>query len=248
MGFLQLLGAGSPTVASNLSYDAVAFNGSSYMSRANSFSNGSQLTFTGFFNKTTAGTSEFIDGTDSGHVTLFIDNSGFLQLIVSDSSFASQLTVGSAIGGLDNAAWHSYAISVDTNFGIGAKLVRVLIDRVLDTPMITDASLAFNINLAAGTQYIGSQAGVTNWTGAFAEQTKAATYIDWSVGANVAKFFNASNKPVDLGATGSTAYGSAPNSYSHIAAAGTASDYAIDRGGGTTYTITGSLSLAASKP
>lgn len=230
------------------SYDAVAFDGASEMTRSSTMADGSQLTVTGFFRKTSAGTAEGLFCTDNFCALLYIDSSGSMTFNVTDSTGAKVFLVEALVSGLDNNAWHSFGISVDTNFAAGSKLATLVIDKSVITPAKSDGSSAFNIGLSSTTHRIGSVAGGNLWAGSLCEMTIKKTYIDWSVSSNVDLFFDVSNKPVDLGTTGATAYGSAADSYNHIPAAGTASDFAIDRGGSTNYTINGTLTLSATKP
>lgn len=247
MGFQQLLGVGGPSaVAAAFSYDAVNFNGSTYMSRAAFMSDGSQLTVTAFVKSTVAGST--ICSYDNGHVVLQM-SAGQLSFQVSDSSYANSFgVVAIPTPALDDGNWHSIAISIDTNFAAGSKKASCVIDRVLQSLTLTDTNPAFNIRLAANNWAVGYDFGSGFFNGDMCEVTTQPTYIDWSVGANVNKFFTAGNKPVDLGSNGSTAYGSAAASYNHIAAAEAAANFATDRGGGTTYTVTGTLATAGSKP
>jgi hypothetical protein len=73
-------------------------------------------------------------------------------------------------------------------------------------------------------------------------------FLDFSVQANREKFIDASGKPVNLGATGSIPTGTAPAIYLHLDDGETANDFAINRGTGGNFTVTGALTTYASSP
>lgn len=73
-------------------------------------------------------------------------------------------------------------------------------------------------------------------------------YIDLSVEANRRKFISATGKPVDLGSTGATPTGTAPLVYLHLSDGETANNFAVNRGTGGNFTVTGALGTYASSP
>lgn len=84
--------------------------------------------------------------------------------------------------------------------------------------------------------------------GALAEVFFHTSYIDLSQEANRRKFISASGKPVDLGSVGSIPLGVTPLIYQHLADGESASNFAINRGTGGNFTVTGSLDTASSSP
>lgn len=108
---------------------------------------------------------------------------------------------------------------------------------------------------------IGYATSIANWSvggnvtggaksnGGLAEFYFAANqYIDISVSTNREKFRSSGGKPVNLGVTGSTPTGSAPSVYLHLDDAETANNFAINRGTGGNFTVSGALSTFASSP
>jgi hypothetical protein len=69
-------------------------------------------------------------------------------------------------------------------------------------------------------------------------------YLDFSVEANRRKFIDASGRPVDLGATGSTPTGDPPA----IFLKGNSSGFGVNSGSGGNFTVNGALEKASSTP
>lgn len=250
---LTTLGAGRQPAGGGgaFSYDAVNLDGSTYLTLP--FADipwvaGRQITVTGFFKTSNTGGQNNLVVDTNGYFALQLNVvTGRMSFQVFDPTAASSLSFVDTLGVADGA-WHSFGLSIDTNFGAGAKLCKLVIDKNLRSPVVTDLSAAFDMGLVQSDWNLGSQAGGNNFLGDFSEFTLHTSYVDFTSGANIAKFFDGSNKPVDLGADGSTAYGVAAKEYHHIAAAGTPADWALNRGGGTAWTVTGALTLAGTKP
>lgn len=91
--------------------------------------------------------------------------------------------------------------------------------------------------------------GTAKWDGGMAELYFApGQYLDLSVQANREKFRNSSGKPVDLGATGSNPTGTSPALYLHLDDGETANNFAVNRGTGGNFTVSGSLTTFSSSP
>lgn len=75
-----------------------------------------------------------------------------------------------------------------------------------------------------------------------------AEYLDITSASNRRKFFDANGKPVDLGSDGSNPTGSQPILYFAKRSGESASDFATNKGSGGGFTITGTLTDAASSP
>lgn len=227
--------------------DAAEFDGSTYLSRAAFMSDGRQVTITGFFNATSVGDYQFlVSATTNCYIA--ITDLGELEFYAGDSTDTTYIDVYSSVSGLDDGAWHSFCISVDTNFSAGNKLVSLVIDRAVDTPTIFDASAAFDINMSAGTAYVGYSSSSFFLNGCMAEATCNPEYIDFSNSANLNKFVTTGNKPENIGADGSTAYGAACAMYLHLDDAESAANFALNAGTGGNFTVTGTLATCATSP
>lgn len=123
---------------------------------------------------------------------------------------------------------------------------------------VTDVS-----DLAAGSTLTNATIDYsgTNWSvgldGAFtagqldaclAEMWFTQSYIDLSVTANRRKFISATGKPVFLGSDGSLPTGSAPLIYFHLDDGEAVENFAVNRGGGGNFTISGTLDTATTSP
>lgn len=73
-------------------------------------------------------------------------------------------------------------------------------------------------------------------------------YLDLSVEDNRRKFISAEGKAVDLGATGAVPTGVAPLVYLHLDADEAVADFALNRGTGGNFSISGTLAAASTAP
>lgn len=74
------------------------------------------------------------------------------------------------------------------------------------------------------------------------------TYLDLSNSLNRRKFISGTLKPVSLGADGSVPTGTAPLVYNRLAVGETVTNFALNRGTGGDFAITGTLSTGSSSP
>lgn len=74
------------------------------------------------------------------------------------------------------------------------------------------------------------------------------TYVDLSALANRRKFITSTGKPVIIGADGSTPTGSAPIELHHLDDGEAVANFAVNRGTGGNFTITGTLTTCSSSP
>lgn len=73
-------------------------------------------------------------------------------------------------------------------------------------------------------------------------------YLDFSLVANRRKFISASGKPVHLGVNGALPTGTPPKVYLHLDDGEAVANFAINRGNGGSFSITGALATASSSP
>jgi len=91
--------------------------------------------------------------------------------------------------------------------------------------------------------------GAEKWNGCLAELYFApGQYLDFSVEANRRKFISASGKPANMGFDGSVPTGIAPLAYQHLNKGNAVADFAINRGTGGNFSITGTLDTGSSSP
>lgn len=232
--------------------DAAAFDGSTYLIRGASLgmTAGRQFLASGWV-KTTKGTTQTLLRNTNGTVFITIDF-GQLNFTLSSAGGAATLIATSALATLTDGLWHHFAFSANTNFAAGAKLVKLMIDGVADAfSMVQDLDAAFDIELDDTDWAIGtrpSSPGTRTFQGDMAEFYVTNSYLDVSVPANLAKFYN-SGVPVDLGATGNLPTGTAAVVYETLGDGETpASKFAINKGTGGGWTLTGTLTTSATSP
>lgn len=225
--------------------DAAEFDTGTALSRSSGLSDNSKITIVCFFNSsgmTSLDKYFFIGGQ---FCYLYLDGSGRLNFLAEDGLGSSFSFVTSA--SYDDANSHSVALSVDTNFSAGNKVYRLYIDRAAVTPTVTDAHAAFTINL--GSPFTDNVGDGTDSVACLAElSVKTGVQFDFSDTATLNKFVTTGNKPEDIGTDGSTAYGSAADIYLHLDDGEAPANFALNRGTGGDFTITGTLATCATSP
>lgn len=73
-------------------------------------------------------------------------------------------------------------------------------------------------------------------------------YLDLSIASNRRKFITSGGKPANLGSDGSAPLGVVPLIYLHLDDAEAVANFAVNRGGGGNFSITGTLATASSSP
>lgn len=142
--------------------------------------------------------------------------------------------------------WHQLLVSWDTNAGAGSKLIKVMIDGVQDTGVVTDASLAFSSYYQDTNWGIGaSEIGSSKFNGCLSElYFNIVAYLDVTTAPNLALFRTALGKPANLGATGATPTGSQPTIYLPSAAG----SFETNAGSGGNFAVTGALDVCSTGP
>ena len=203
--------------------------------------------------KITATSGQLWQGRDAGgtsYCDITIGNVGSnasLSVILKDLGTTTLLNISNTTGFSLNA-WHHIAAACDLTTA-GARMI--MVDGTNDTTVTTfanTANIAYDLcnNMGWGNNRLQSN----KVPGCIAEMYLAlGQYLDLTNGANLAKFRDAGNHPVDLGATGSTPTGSAPSCLSHIATGtGVATDWATNRAGNGNWTVGGTPALCGTSP
>lgn len=148
------------------------------------------------------------------------------------------------------STWNHIIISWDTNFSAGNKLVKMVINGVTESPVITDASAAFSVDYTVTDWAIGGNTTpVISWDGCLAElYFNSATYLDVTQASNLALWRTVGGKPENLGLTGNTPTGTAPLGYFHLNDGESAANFATNRGTGGNMSITGTLDTGSTSP
>lgn len=94
----------------------------------------------------------------------------------------------------------------------------------------------------------GHTAGTLLCNASIADLWFAGSYIDLTVAANRLKFLRADGKPEFLGDDGSIPLGTAPAVYCRLQDGEAASAFAVNRGAGGGFTVTGALTSDATSP
>lgn len=151
-----------------------------------------------------------------------------------------------AAGSLVENAWAILMGSSSTNFAVGNKIVQLYKG---DTPLsgsVVDTSPAFQ-SPSSGADFSIPDSVAAAYSGILDVANPwfaPGQFIDFSVLGNRRKFVDGSGKPVDLGTDGSIPTGTAPA----IFFSGNASSFAINKGTGGAFTLTGALTNASSSP
>ena len=145
---------------------------------------------------------------------------------------------------LAGASW----ISILSSWNLATGVSQLYIDDAepaLDTDTATDDTLDYTRgNVGIG----GLTEGSAKMNGPLAELFFHTTAIDLSVAANRRLFISAANKPVNLGADGSTPLGVQPLVYQHLDDAQDVADFDLNAGSGGNFTITGTLATSDTSP
>lgn len=119
---------------------------------------------------------------------------------------------------------------------------------LVETTFIDD-TIDYTQNAFPGWKLFEDGGGSLLFNGCVAEfYFNAAAYMDFSVEANRRKFISATGRPVDLGTDGSLPTGAAPNIYLSLRDAEAASEFAVNRGSGEGFTLTGTLTVGSTSP
>lgn len=143
---------------------------------------------------------------------------------------------------INDNVWHHVIASVDYSAG----RYGCYIDGQPETSP-TIVGTPGTVHLGAANWAVGEQlSSPAKWHGDIAELFISTGYLDLSTPANLQKFYNAG--AIDLGDDGSIPFGSKPLVYLSVRAGDAASGFAVNRGTGGDFTISGTLDLSGSGP
>lgn len=156
----------------------------------------------------------------------------------------SLLTVNTYTNG---PAWLHILSSWDLATGGASGLY---INDVSDISVPTFINTTIDYAMASPEWAIGAQTtGTSKLNGCLAEvYFNPTTYLDLSVQANRRLFITNDGKPVPLGSDGSVPTGAAPAIYHHLDKGETPANFALNRGAGGNFTITGALTTGSTSP
>lgn len=246
------------TSPSDASINAVKYDGStSYLTRGGALTGvvDSPTGIISFFVREDSIDSNYVLQNTGGAVSVIRNNSdGKIAITVSNGGSSFKITSGVQVGGGTAATGTSAPVffhviaSWNTNFAAGSKIGQMYVRGVNASPVLTDASSAFNVAYASGiTEWAvgATTAGTSKANQALSELYFApGQYLDLSVAANLAKFIDSNGNPVPLGTDGSLPTGTAPAIYLNNRAALAH----INKGTGGNFTANGTLTDATSTP
>lgn len=149
--------------------------------------------------------------------------------------------------------WTHLLLAMNTNFSAGNKLCYVYQDGVDITGSLTDSSAAFTMDLTTAgpsgqwTFFASSGHNLAFLDGAVAEILFENTYVDITNSSERLKFRTSGGKPADVGADGSTPFGTQPLIYLSCKSSN-AADIANNLGTGGGMTLAGSVTLSDTSP
>jgi len=217
-------------------FASIMAEGDNYMTRA------SQLT--GVANNSSGSVSfwfapNFVDTTyhnvfvlSNSYAWIDVTNASKLRVVLFDGAKYFIFTTTSTLAkGVES----HYAISWNTNFGVGLKQAQLYRDGVLDMAVTQDTDIAFTPVLIGLPAIGASIVGASPISGTLREiMYWPSVKIDWS--ANLSKVYSAGN-PVDVGATGSLVTGTAPKVYLSLQGMAAASNILTNKGTGGDFVL-----------
>lgn len=200
-----------------------------------------------------------LDGGDGTSMTLFNGDDGVTNFKFQLRRFSSNLfevrVIDTAAGfwmiGQTIATYVASATWLHILASWNASERHLYIRDVSDKNPLPSGGLGTAADLTAANWGIGAFAsgGGNKFNGALAELYFApGQFLDFSVEANRRKFISASLKPAFLGANGSMPTGTIPLVYHHLSKSEPVANFAINRGSGGNFTITGTLDTASTSP
>lgn len=240
MNRLSLLGAGGASLIP-FPVPAVNFDGTNdYLSiGAGWHVTDAQLgTISWWFNPAGDGTERWLFGENNARHRLSLQTNNKLRFLARNSTPSTLIDFTTTPTYLAGSGWHHVHIS----YNLATPVAKIYVDGAvpgLDTNTVVSGTIQV---LAA---YIGAHSSGTNkWNGDMAEPFFIDQYADPAVEANRLKFRRANGKPEDLGADGSTPFGSQARVYLHNATA----TWQNNLGTIGNFTENGALTDAATSP
>ena len=187
-----------------------------------------------------------VNDTTGSKVSIVLGTFGRVQIDLGDLFPSSSLSIETEDNGLlAGTGWHHVLASWRVNQAISHLYLDDVSDRIVSVS--GDTTVGY---LDATNWGIGAYTNASNkLNGCLAELYFApGQYLDFSIPANRRKFITSTGKPAALGSTGSLPTGTAPAVYQHLANAEAVANFAVNRGTGGNFTITGTLDTASSSP
>ena len=182
-----------------------------------------------WFLKRADGVRQRLIRTPYNYLEIAINSGNNLDVYMTDTTNTKTFEYLSSTA-ITGTAWHHLAVSWNTNFSAGNKLLQVYLDGALFAGTLYDGSPAFSYNWATDTL---SPEGESS-----SNLDQAETYLDIvnkvDLSANLGRFISG-GKPVYLGDTGSLPSGSQPAVYLSNPAA----SRGTNKGYGGSWSITG---------
>ena len=183
--------------------------------------NGKVFTLSLWFKRANAPTSNEVLFAVQGRHLVTLKNVGDNLSIEFESEANADVILADTSTQFSDTNWHHLLVSCDVS---DTAKRHAYIDGVEETMTWTTYDNT-EIDWTRASYSIGSETGgATPYGGCMSEFYLALEYIDLSAASNLAKFINASGKPVDLGSDGSTPTGNAPLFYLNKAGAAFGTD------------------------
>jgi len=251
-------GTGSSGPRGPFPVGAAAFDGSTGLTKSGSFtgvSDGPNALISFWLLKSVSNSMRIFD-TDNGPINpvrITTETNGKITLTVRGAPDGVNKSVfWQSTNGFATGVWQHFAISWNTNFSAGNKVVKLAVDGVAEAmPPLADGDPAFNPDYTPNNYSVSGTGGSAPFiNGALAEfYFNFATYLDITQASNNQKFRDVNGFPVDLGATGSTPTGTAPGLFLRVAAGAAASTFATNvTGNGNMTVAAGALTLSSTSP
>lgn len=182
-------------------------------------------------------------GANAG-LNLSLDTSNKLVLLARNSTPTTILSATSTGTFAAGATWHHLVLSFDLStptfeWYVDDSAEAAATTTVDDSVVWTSANVKIGASGTNSNRFNGALAEVALWPG---------RRSDLSVTSNRRKFSDASNKPTNLGVAASGPFGIAAITYQTLRDGEAVADFAINRGAGGDFSITGTLETSSSSP
>lgn len=198
-----------------------------------------------FWFKTASGSNQYII-CGNGSAQFVIGMNPNVYIFLGNGSGSIQALTAATFN--DNA-WHHCLVSSDTNFSSGSRKLKMYIDNVDVTNIVTDTGSAFSLNYQLSLP-LNISGTTTPFLLPFAGGVSEVfffpgVYLDLTILANRRKFITASRRPAFLGTNGKLPTGNQPLTYLK----GSGSAFNVNSGSDGNFTVAhGSLTTPTTTP
>lgn len=191
-----------------------------------------------FFATVDSGSLRFILNNDSGNFEIKAYNSSNVEILrLLTSSLVSAGNI-----------WRNIMFSADLANASNRWIYIEDSSSLSSAPTYTDDTMELSGG-GAPANYVASEDGVSKKQFDISRiWLNDGQAIDWSLESNRRKVISANGKPVDFGYNGSFLTGSQPKIYLEQRAGESPEDFAVNKGSGGDFTITGTLTQASTSP